>query len=175
MHISGDNFQNGILRGDKKSSYYFSKYTHSWGWATWKRAWELFSPAIQDFKSFDENNLIKNVSIKNDARKFWIKNFRQTIKGKDSWDSLWMYAVWYNNGLAVLPQNNLISNIGFGEDATHTKETGLSANMSTLQIDEMVYTKDVLQDKDADNYTFKTLFRKSILSKILIRIKKNLS
>ena len=40
MHVSGDNFQDGQWRGD--GSYYFSHYTHSWGWGTWSRAWRYY-------------------------------------------------------------------------------------------------------------------------------------
>ena len=45
MHISGNNFQDGITRGD--GSFYFSKYNHIWGWATWKRAWKLYNVKLE--------------------------------------------------------------------------------------------------------------------------------
>jgi hypothetical protein len=171
MHISGNNFQNGILRGDKNASYYFSKYTHSWGWATWKRAWQMFRPAIDNFDNFIETNMISSVGLKSDAKKFWIKNLNQTINGNDSWDSLWMYTVWYNNGLAILPQNNLVSNIGFDENATHTKEKNESSYIKTFPINDVAHTKNIHCDHIADEYTFKTLFKKSIIQRIIYKIR----
>ena len=44
LTISGNNFQNGNIRGE--ASYYFSKYFHSWGWASWRRSWEIYSREI---------------------------------------------------------------------------------------------------------------------------------
>ena len=41
MHISGNNFQDGMMRGN--GSYYFSNYNHIWGWASWKRAWKAYN------------------------------------------------------------------------------------------------------------------------------------
>lgn len=172
MHISGNNFQKGILRGD--ASYYFSKYSHSWGWATWRRAWNTFHPSLEQFEKFDKDDLIKKVPISKKAQEFWIKNFRQTIKGNDSWDSLWMYTLWYNDGLAVLPQKNLVKNIGFGEDATHTKEEKSLINTEIFSIEEINYKKEISQDKAADEYTFKSLYYKPFHTKVILKIKQML-
>ena len=171
MHISGNNFQNGILRGDKKSSYYFSKYTHSWGWATWKKHWLKFNNSINNFKDFDESNKIKEVKIGKEAQDFWIKNFRQTIKGTDSWDSLWMYTVWYYEGLSILPQINLVSNIGFEQDATHTKGNDDRLNLKSFDIEEILHPTLIIQDEEADIYTFNTIYKVSLFKRIYYKIK----
>jgi len=86
MHIGGGNFQYGRKRGN--ASYYFSKYAHTFGWATWKRAWKYF--AIDS--AFQVH----------------------------PWDILW-WDVVKNRGLSVVPQCNLVTNIGFNHpDAVHT-------------------------------------------------------
>ena len=172
MHISGNNFQDDKLRGDTNSSYYFSKYTHSWGWATWRRAWSLFHKAVADFDSFNKENKISKVPIGRPAQKYWIKNFIQTINGTDSWDSLWLYTVWYNSALAILPQKNLVNNIGFGNDATHTKTKSIKTNTSTHNLSKIIHADKIFKDEIADKYTFQKLFRVSITSKILSRVKK---
>jgi len=168
MRISGNNFQDGTARGE--GSYYFSKYTHSWGWATWKRAWNKYKPALERFNEFDKNNQINTLPLSKAAKKFWIKNFRQTIKGDDSWDSLWLYTVWLNGGLSIIPNKNLVSNIGFGEDATHTKNITHSSNLNTEALDNLIYPKEKYSDYEADEYTFKTLFYRSILRRIFTKI-----
>lgn len=170
MHISGNNFQFGALRGN--ASYYFSKYSHSWGWATWRRAWNMFHPALDHFSDFENKKLIEKINISKKARKFWMRNFRIAMNGNDSWDSLWMYAVWRNDALAIIPQKNLVSNIGFGKDATHTTESGPQANIATTTIGNMIYLDDIRQDTDADEFTFKMLFKISLARKIQIRFKK---
>ena len=51
MHVSGNNFQFGKMRGD--ASYFFSEYTLSWGWATWRRAWQRFAHRIRTRRGRD--------------------------------------------------------------------------------------------------------------------------
>ena len=43
--ITGNNFQNNKWRGD--ASYYFSKYNHCWGWASWRRSWKDYQGDIK--------------------------------------------------------------------------------------------------------------------------------
>lgn len=167
MHISGNNFQQGNKRGE--ASYYFSKYSHSWGWATWRRAWNMFHPSLEKFDTFDASQIIKEVPVGADAQKFWIKNFRQTMQGNDSWDSLWMYTIWHNDGVCILPNVNLVFNIGFSNEATHTK--GKDTIQDEVQeISVMVYSKEVILNKEADMFTFKRLFKKSFFSKVMLRL-----
>lgn len=107
MMISGSNL--GMESGD--SSYFFSKYGQIWGWATWKRAWAKFERTVN----------IDDVNLRFDSNKeknYWRKNFSRII-----WDVQWaVYSVWKNNGVAILPNVNLISNIGFGFGATNYKD-----------------------------------------------------
>ena len=172
MHISGNNFQDGIVRGE--GSYYFSLYTHSWGWATWRRAWQKYHPALEEFTSFDKENKIIKLPISKAARNFWIKNFRQTINGNDSWDSLWQYAVWVNNGFSILPNQNLVSNIGFDENATHTKNKSSVSSLDTKPLDNLTHLKNIIPNYEADEYTFKKLFYnpiwKIIVNRLILRI-----
>lgn len=98
MEITGNNFQCGQKRGD--ASYYFSTYTHNWGWATWRRAWRHY-----------HHGLIPA----DDA--------------KHVWDRQWMITVRRRRGLTVVPNVNLVSNIGFGTDATHTTHTAGFADL----------------------------------------------
>lgn len=170
MHISGNNFQGGIKRGE--ASYYFSKYSHSWGWATRRRAWDKFHPALDNFFNFDKEKLIEKVPISKNAQKFWIKNLRQTIKGNDSWDSLWMYTIWANDGLCVIPNKNLVSNIGFGENATHTKKSSDVLNSLHVEtLGDIIHPMTIIQNEVADNFIFQTLFYRPVIKRITNKIK----
>ena len=169
MHISGNNFQFGQMRGN--ASYYFSKYSHSWGWATWRRAWMEFAPAMKEFPTFVAENKIKSVPISQQAQKFWLKNFIYSDKNNDSWDGLWMYTTWLRGGLSILPNKNLVSNIGFTSDATHTKEKSLVANLPTETITSLTHPTIFAADYEADEYTFETIFNVSFLKKIIAKIK----
>jgi len=68
MHISGDNFQFGRKRGE--GSYYFSKYSHVWGWATWRRAWKCFDINMKSFEEFKAENQINSIFQSKQQQKY---------------------------------------------------------------------------------------------------------
>lgn len=116
MSIAGTNF----VEFHGKADYRYSNYSLIWGWATWKRAWKKFDPNIRDFSVFKERNEIENYFLTKEERKFFLQNFEMVYNGEDSiWDAQWFYTCLIN-GMTILPQKNLIQNIGFGRDATHT-------------------------------------------------------
>jgi len=165
MHISGDNFQAGIKRGD--SSYYFSRFNHVWGWATWRRAWQLYDLEMKTFAEFKDNNLIANVWSNKKIQKCWLKIFKTASEKKiDTWDFQWEYAIVKNNGLCILPKVNLVSNIGFAADATHTKLESDLANLPTAVLGPMVHPNFVLVDEQADWHSFKKIFYQNIFVKV---------
>ena len=154
MHIGGTNFQNGIARGE--GSYYFSAIPHVWGWATWRRAWKLYDFNLIDLNDFRAKHKINSYFRKRKTRQHWIRVFEQMQKHEiDTWDHQWSYSIWNNNGLTIIPQQNLISNIGFGDDATHTFGESPFANMQTQAISDLVHPKLIEQNKEADEFTFK--------------------
>jgi hypothetical protein len=59
MHIGGINVQDGRMRGT--ASYYFSKISHIWGWATWKRAWEKYDVNIRTYPQLLEQDMFSTV------------------------------------------------------------------------------------------------------------------
>lgn len=118
MCVSGDNFISSLWKPD--SSYYFTRVVHIWGWATWKRAWEK-NPT--DFRrawdasghKFPVGTLLRKYSV----RHYWMEKFRAVLENrKISWDFNWLFAIWLNGGISCAPKVNLISNIGFGPEAT---------------------------------------------------------
>jgi hypothetical protein len=152
MHISGNNFQNGIVHGD--GSYYFSHYSHSWGWATWRRAWTQYHEAVANFREYDADQRINELSLSLKAKKFWLKVLRNTA----IWDSRWLYTTWYARGLSIIPNQNLVSNIGFGADATHTIDTTMQADVPTVPLSTIRHPSESVVSKAADEYTFWTMF-----------------
>jgi hypothetical protein len=147
MHISGDNFQYGKKRG--KSSYYFSRYTHSWGWATWKRAWNYYDYELLPFE------------------------YRI-----HSWDKQWELSVEKAQGLSILPNKNLVKNIGFGADATHTKNEGRYSFLNAEEIDfPLIHPANFSLDKKADEFTEFTHFRNVKHEKLIFiyKIRNNLN
>lgn len=161
MMISGDNFQ-PQKRGD--GSYYFSKVPRTWGWATWKRAWNLFDINLNSYEAFKERNRIYDVFDDAAWQNFWISNLDKVFEENlDTWDYIWFYTVFVNHGLVIKPNVNLISNIGFTEKATHTRETKkrneqIIANRPTRPLKEIIHPSFMLPDRFADNYSLSNTY-----------------
>ena len=155
MHITGTNLQNGNIRGD--GSYYFSKVCHIWGWASWRRAWAMYDLEMTTYPKFKQANYIQTAFPQPKHHKYWYNSFDKTFAGMiDTWDYQWVYTVWSNNGLCINPQVNLISNIGFDESATHTRNSqSIYSNRDTYQLDVINHPTFVLQNTSADDYSMK--------------------
>lgn len=119
MAISGDNFQKSDF--EIQESYYFSIYPHCWGWATWRRAWSKMDVEMKDWPKYEKSEEFKEICSDLFFKKYWTNIYNDTYLGEiDTWDYQWTYSCWYHQGLTILPSVNLVSNIGFGENATHT-------------------------------------------------------
>ena len=155
MHIGGANFQDGQRFGT--GSYYFSSFTHVWGWATWKRAWMKYDVEMKSYpQCLREGNFLQ-LFPDPVIRRYWKRNFDLVYEQrKDTWDFQWQYAAALHHGLAVIPNKNLISNIGFDQSATHTINHFHSlANRPTERLDEIVHPSLIRAEQTADSYTFK--------------------
>jgi hypothetical protein len=165
--IDGANFQNGKKRGTY--SYYFSSYTLTWGWATWRRAWKHFDIDLRDLDNFKKKKIIRNKTV----RKHWIPKFEKIKNGDlnvhQAWDYQWLFAMWNHNGVSITPNFNLISNLGFGEDSTHTKV--INNNLSylpTKDIGIITHPKSVVINKKADQYDNENTFKINFTYKIQV-------
>jgi hypothetical protein len=119
MMISGNNFQNGASR--TPSSYYFSQLTHCWGWATWRRAWRHYDFSMSEWRQQRGTRWIKAIAKSPVLELHWRECFDAVMAGKiDTWDYQWVYCMLARNGLSIVPDSNLVTNIGFGAAATHT-------------------------------------------------------
>ena len=169
--ISGNNFQKGIIRGT--GSYYFSKHPHIWGWATWRRAWENYDVNMATFPLFSTTNQLANVFTNTYEQKYWNRLLDKTYRGEiDTWDYQWFHTVWEQNGLSITPNDNLVSNIGYGSQATRTKgEQNILANLDTQRLDKIIHPKFILACKEADDYDFISRFRGHKKKKIRLRKK----
>mgnify|MGYP003706111367 CR=1 FL=1 len=153
--ITGNNFQDGIIRGN--GSYYFSKLTHVWGWATWKRAWDKYDVNMSFWPKFKSSREFKDIFKLKKATNHFKSIFDAVHKGKiDTWDYQWNACIWFNEGLCVTPNKNLVTNIGFGPDATHTKDINdkYKGSRPTYKVLPLVHTEKVIRDKKADEYVF---------------------
>ena len=168
MHIGGVNFQGGKVRGE--ASYYFSKINHVWGWATWKRALDKFDVNISSFKNLIDEDYLRNIFPGKGEQKYWQKHYNSVYSNRiDTWDYQWHYTIMINNGLSIIPNINLVSNIGFGKEATHVVQDFHSvANIRLEKIDSIVHPLFVIPNYEADIYTFNRYYSPNKLIKLKI-------
>lgn len=172
MTISGNNFQPG-RRTD--NSYYFSKFMHCWGWATWKRAWRHFDLEMKDWPKLRNQNFLSELFSSARARKYWRNKFDGVYSGEiDSWAYIWSYVIWKERGLNILPEVNLVRNIGFGEESTHTRASDSdAANMPRGSISfPLEHPASIAPHKKADKYTQKHHFQTPLYQRAFQKLKK---
>jgi len=126
--ISGNNYLNNRI--NIPESYYFSSFTHIWGWATWARAWRQYDADMADWPKLLSANWISEIFPDPGLSRYWERIFEYTYRGIiSSWAYRFNYSCLVNNGLAVVPKVNLVTNIGFGHDATITRTPNHLANV----------------------------------------------
>jgi hypothetical protein len=118
MMIGGHN-PLGRWRGD--TSYVFSRTAPIWGWATWRRAWARYDPAMTSWAQPEARALVRARMPLTEYR-ITSQRFDSVREGRrDTWDYGWALAILIHGGFSVIPTNNLIANIGFDGEATHTR------------------------------------------------------
>lgn len=151
--ITGNNFQHGKKRGD--ASYYFSKFNHCWGWATWRRAWKHYQVDIPFWPKWKLTPDWRKKVPNSLEQKIWSDLLDRVQKGEiDTWDYQWTACVWYHGGLTATPNVNLVTNIGFGPDATHTVKQGDEEGMPIHPLGPLTHPKKIQQDLAADRHIF---------------------
>lgn len=170
MHIGGSNFQFGQVRGE--SSYYFSRIAHIWGWASWRRAWQYYDVNMQKLPDFIEQNRIAEIFHDKAVQKQWVKSLKKVSNGVDTWDYQWAFAIFEQGGYTIIPNNNLVSNIGFGDNSTHSvnKEDKI-ANIKLQSINYINHPSSLIANQEADNFTGKEVYLPaSVLKKVKNKI-----
>lgn len=142
-------------------SYYFSKYALIWGWATWRRAWHHYDVDMKQWPKLRNSSFLLDIHKSKIEAEHWKKRLEKAYAGHNTWDHQWSLACWLNNGFSILPNINLITNIGFGRDATHTQ---LTNDMSRLSVSTAPITFPlkhpslVKKDIEEDRRTFQNIF-----------------
>lgn len=168
LHIGGTN---PISRVVEANSYYFSKYNRIWGWASWRRAWEYYDVNINRWPKIKNDGVLKKYMW--GLEKILFTNiFDKVYAGKiDTWDYQW-FLCRLLNGYAIIPDVNLVSNIGFRNDSTHTAKKNRTANLKRYDLREPIEhpTKielDVYRDKLWRRFLIKDALR-SLLQKFIL-------
>ena len=174
--IGGNNFQHGKWRGD--GSYYFSAYSHIWGWAAWRRTWKEYDFALEKLDEIKVSNILDQYFSDKKIKKHWLEIFLQLRSGKfDTWDLQLLFCILEKKGKTIIPNVNLVTNIGFGMGATHTaNKNDVLSDIPSASLDNVVHPSDLSINEEADAFTFHNFFqpRRKRLLELLSRLKQGL-
>lgn len=158
-----------------KHSYTFTAYGTMAAWATWRRVWKQYDYRLSFITPDVLSERLKTVFYSRFELKHWLKLYDWIVKDdfSDYWDWQLSLLILYKDGLAIRPCKNLISNIGIGEDATHTK--GVSSEMFSAfrevhPVLPLEHPESVSKSKKADSVYFKKMYKKSLWSRFLAGI-----
>lgn len=154
MHISGNNFQFGRIRGD--GAYYASRFAHSWGWATWKNSWEKYDIQMNGFpEQWDQ--VTEGCNLDPSIAAWWKSNLIKCNAGEcNTWDYQWHYTVMKNKGLCLIPNINLVKNIGIGSiDATHMKHQNIAETLNSNSLFNFHNPSSLHIHHEADMFDFR--------------------
>lgn len=156
--ITGSNFQNGQVHGE--AAYYFARYNHCWGWASWRRAWEHYRGDLPFWPTWRDSASWAALLPDPVERRYWAKNFDRVYHNAiDSWAYAWLASIWHGGGLTATPNVNLIHNIGFDEHATHTRSSRTRrARVVANELGPLIHPQQVAASPSADAYVFEHTF-----------------
>lgn len=174
--ISGDNFQFGYAIND--DSYYFSNLNHIWGWASWRSRWQIdYDVNVNNWPKIRDEKRFKDWFGSKSEQDNFAKIMENVYQGKvDTWDYQWQFASCIQGRIAVMPNMNLISNIGFGVEATHTTGQSVLANiLSTSVIFPLKHPTMVFASRVLDSRFRQFALKKSLIGRVKYKLKKIIS
>lgn len=136
MHIAGTNW-GADARRYGGYSYGFTSFAPIWGWATWRRAWDLYDYKLESWPRVKKSGLASGMAVSTRFRRLLERDWDVVRAGGGTWDHQWQYAVIRHHGLSVSPVTNLVVNIGQRADATQWR--GVDRIVSSFKLDEMEF------------------------------------
>jgi hypothetical protein len=160
--ISGNNFLPEALHMEQP--YGFSKYVQIWGWATWRRFWKDYHFKMEGTLA-EWDKIIGDANPVRNQANYWLQIFKTLRAGLiDTWDYQVMFSSWRHGYVHIFPGRNLVANLGYGADATHTNFQSPLAHLARQTLQDYETTLPVVVDSEVDNATFYFRFLESLNS-----------
>jgi hypothetical protein len=157
MSVCGSAFPNSLM-SRSPYSYFFSDWDYPWGWATWRRAWNLF-----DYKMTGYPEAVRNKYLLNNYSCLYERYYTQFMMDRSYYESdevTWWSVQWgfcrkMNSGLVVAPLKNMVINLGLGAEATNTVN---ASEWSFMNFEEMSFPLKhppvMIRDRRTDREVF---------------------
>ena len=173
--VCGSNFFN--FKTKYKENYFFSKYQHCWGWATWKNRWQKFDGNLKTLDKIKKNKFLKSYLGSYKAYLYWHWILDRVKNGKmNSWAYTWAYTGFINKYLHVHPKKNLIKYIGYDNSATNTKNKpkyNLKITNNSKFRFPSTHPSKILVNNIYDRYCEDEIFSKSLKNRLYWFLKKS--
>lgn len=171
--IAGTSFLPHSLEAsrDDSASYYFSRFSTVWGWATWRSVWALYDYEISFLDSWVASHGFRRSFASSGEAAYWLSRFRAVQRGNlDTWDYAWMATIMFHQLVVATPLANLVSNSGFRPDATHTKELSWKSDMPVSESLAPVHPSHVSLSAELDRVVYERAFRPSCVRRIALQL-----
>lgn len=176
MHISGNYLLHSAPR--LQSNYYFTRYAHIWGWATWRRAWVLYDRELKNWHDLSKRRIFLDSFRQPRERAFWDHIMNAIDNGSiNSWGYIWAFSCMVHQRLCINPTVNLVRNVGFGVGATHTNAVVKNApwTISREMVFPLIHPSSIQAEIGLDIQVGKRYFyAPSLYRKLLSPVKRRL-
>jgi hypothetical protein len=172
-YISGDNLIEKYM--DTEASYYFSRIGGVWGWATWRSEWKRYDRYLSDWPKLKSEGMLAEIFDEPRVVAHWTYIFdsMHDKTGPNTWDYQWLYTGLKNNSLTIIPSVNLVTNIGFGPDATHTTEKDSRFILqSTPMAFPLVHPSSLVPSRTLDCHRMRGILLAPIPHRVLQKIRR---
>jgi hypothetical protein len=160
MAIGGTNLD--TRSPTRAETYFFTRYGSICGWASWRRAWKHYDVELRAWPEVRRSGRLRDVFDRRAERWYWTQIFDLMSDGAiDTWDYQWYFARFFQNGLVAVPSVNMVANLGFRSDATHTPEAMPKVWEPAKErhdLRELVHPPVVVTSRDADRFYFDEVF-----------------
>jgi hypothetical protein len=178
--IGGTNFFEKWNRGD--DSYFFSNESGIWGWATWKRSWDEYDYFVSKWKNPEVAELFKLKFENSIYKDVFVEGLNDLInnEGVSFWDYQFVFSRIINSQFGIVPSLNLISNIGFGSEATHTfNEDSLFSKIPAYELlFPLIHPKAIMIDLEYDRLKVDKEYvkpvKRTLTNRIINKLKKKI-
>ena len=145
-----------------ESSYFFSAYASTWGFATWKNRWTDFSLSMDQYDKEGFEKMIEPYMKRNKQKIFWMNRFNALKKYNATyWDYQYNFHIWSHQGLCITPYLNLVTNVGFRKQA---KRKIRRMKRNAYPIMPLVHPEEIHQDYSEDRYMFRHIFNGALFT-----------
>ena len=138
-------------------SYDFSRYMVAGAWASWRRFWVNYDVDLMSIDAKDFYRICKKLLFERAEADWWYFKLLEIQKDKAKksyWDYQCLIVLLLNSGVTIMPKRNLISNIGFDEEGTHTLTNDGRGDREVYPIMPLDHPQHIVVDKARDARCF---------------------